>query len=134
MSGITWTQFIVGMGGLMLCYYIYLFFRFGRNAERKEMNEQSGRNEYEPPYDPDGGITDEMFQKAELLINELTENIHNIRDNRELLMLKLRAALLGYPELNVPAFRVGINNRISMVLEEVAETPLTEAEIEGLWE
>lgn len=128
---ISWTQFVFTLGFFALAYYLYLFYRFAKKAEHKEY--QKEQEQYDPPYPGEEAlVSDETFEKAELLIEKLTEYIHGTGD-RELLVLKLRSEILAYPELNTPAFRLGINNRIMSELEKSGSVTLTEREIDDLW-
>lgn len=130
-SHISWTQFVFTLGFFALAYYLYLFYRFARKAERKDYPEQEDL--FDPPYDQDQEkITDELFDKAELLIDKLTERISQATD-KDTLLPQLHSELLAYPELNIAAFRAGINNRIITEVEKYCPFTLSESEIDGLW-
>lgn len=128
---ISWTQFVFTLGFFALAYYLYLFYRFAKKEEHKEYQQE--QENFDPPYNGEEAmVTDETFEMAEILIAKLTECIQAIGD-RELLKLRLRSEILAYPELNTPAFRMGINNRIMTELENNGSVTLTEREIEDLW-
>ncbi|WP_199119249.1 hypothetical protein [Pedobacter sp. ASV28] len=130
---ITWTQYVFTISGLCLCYYLYLFYRFAKKSQRKDFNEQNGIEEYDPSMEEvDAIITDELFEKADELIQKLTVSIE-IEDNKEQLCALLSGNLGEYPELNTPAFRAGINNRIQTELEKRGVVTMSEHEVDGLW-
>jgi hypothetical protein len=131
MQGITWTHFAYSMACFGLAYYLYLFFRFGKRAASKDYPPHE-EDSYDPPFDShQADITDDLFEKAEELISALTDKINSIEDE-QLLKAQLSESLKLYPELNIPAFRLGINHRIKTELENIGRT-MDERETETLW-
>ena len=133
LNGITWTQYFIAVALLGLLYYLYLFLHFARRAQKKEYGElyetiDSG----DPATEMEISITDELFEKSDELIEKLTISIRG-EDNKAQLRALLSASLMEYPELNIPAFRAGINNRIQTELEKSGVMTMSEVEIDGLW-
>lgn len=131
LQGLTWTQFVYAVCILGIIYYVYLFVRFAKKGEQLNVTDEPQNEEFEEDLQDQAAITDELFEKADELISALLSKIGSITD-RELLKEQLSATLKLYPELNIPAFRAGINNRIFSEMNDKGSA-MSEREIEQLW-
>lgn len=144
---ISWKDFAIFLAGGCIAYYGIMLVTGKLKLTGKE---RSGRQSPSPASehlsednDDDGTIItqpdqqDETeFETLELLANELQVIIVQSKaenSSKDELMELLRKEIIGYPELNNPAFRMAINNLITRTSQQERDMEISRQEAEELW-
>lgn len=146
LTGITWTHYLATVCVALVIYYCYVWMRYGRRKGTPAAGTKKGSfpgsemeaiDEGEELYFNDGAtVTDELFDQAQDMLERITQVIRvasGSGSKKEDLIGALRSILSRYPQLNIPAFRHGINERILTTCKNTDSAVLTEREVDELW-
>lgn len=146
---ITWTEYAGGIGMALVAYYLYVWWRYGKQKGNRRFADDdifddddssepilafAGTGENDAPQQD--GPTDADFEQAEQLVDSIKSVIQIAtikKAGKEELTGELRSLLACYPMLKIPAFRPGINYQIITELNDIGSVTLSEREVDGLW-
>jgi hypothetical protein len=134
LENVTWTQFFIGVGVLLLVYYAYVFVKYFKPGRLPVPAALAGDGEDRK--DQVEALADETILAAEELAGRIAECIAfaaETRLSKADLLDRLRGELSDFPTLDTPAFREGIKNVILSETDRRGSVTLSEREVNGLW-
>ncbi|MFB6457060.1 hypothetical protein ACE38W_17450 [Chitinophaga sp. Hz27] len=150
LSSISWACYLLVAALLLAVYYLYVIARYYRREVRNFINGKSPAKPLENESTSPGQLS--LFDTPEIpivkeraidpfsLAIDLSSRIKMVVEvakeekySKAGLVAILRKLIAEYPELNVPAFQVAINNVILSECKRLGSDSLSENEVKMLW-
>ncbi|RPD39334.1 hypothetical protein [Chitinophaga barathri] len=134
LENVTWTQFFIGVGVMLLVYYLFVFFKYFN--QHRLLVSGTVTNDASKREDSNDALAEETIAAAEELSDRIAESIAYAADTKmrkDELLQRLRAEISDFPTLDTPAFREGIKNVILSETDRNGSVTLSEREVNELW-
>lgn len=139
LSNISWRNYLIGVGILLVLYYLAVLLKFYRKDirrlfstkinlfQRKEQNLSVGDAEEEKA----------AFEELKAVVEDLGHAVlekAGKEATKEELLEQLRRELANYAGLRKPAYRTAVNNYIIRNAQTICGVVFSEKELDAAWE